>query len=134
MPVQIANNYPELQGVGIEGACADLTPKSVVTGFNESEAMPFGRMVQFDSTGTSDRSVKLANASGGGTYGITYFTQFQDKTVTLLGIAQVSTVTIGGTPTDGTYSFTIAGETITVVRAAGAPAGAIPVVGQSRTF
>lgn len=123
MPVQLANRYDELQGAGIEGACADLAPKHIVTGFNETEAMPYGRMIQFDSTGTGDRSVKLADNSGDGTYGITFFSQDQDKLATLLGVAQVSTSTVAGTAADGqVYTYTIAGFSVSVTRTAGVPA------------
>lgn len=120
---QLSGNYPEQMLVGIEGANADLAgPKECVTGVNESEAMPFGRMVQFDATGTIDRSVKLSNAVER-FQGITMWTQAQTQVGTLTGINQVSTTTVGGVIADGiVYTYTLEGFTVSVTRAAGAPA------------
>jgi len=97
MAIQTAGDYPDQLGLGIEGALADMNGKKSVTGVNESDAMPFGRMVQFDAGGTIDRSVKLSNAVER-FMGISFFTHSQTKTgVELTGVAQVSTVTVGVT-------------------------------------
>ncbi len=129
MVLQTAGNYPEQLGLGIEGSFADTVKKVCVTGVNETEAMPFGRMVQFDAAGTIDRSVKLANAVER-FHGITGFTHSQTKTgVELTGVAQVSTVTVAAVAlADGdTFRITLTypdGSTSVheIIRVGGVPA------------
>lgn len=118
MAIQNVGDYTEQFEVGIEGSGADMagSPGVKVTGVNESEPMPYGRMVQFDAAGTTDRSVKLANAVER-FLGITYFSQYQTQTGTITGVAQVTTYTVGGTATDGVYSFIVDGELISITRA-----------------
>ena len=118
----IQTQYPEQLDVGFEGGFADLQVKVCVTGVNESEAMPFGRAVQFDASGSNDRSVKLMDGATPAIQGITGLSHFHESfDESLTGVAQVSTITVGGTPVDGTYSFDIEGTTISVVRTGGSP-------------
>lgn len=108
--------YPALQGLGIEGAAAGMGPRDAVTGVNENEAMPAGRIAVYDSGGSGDRSCKLPDAAGQTVFGLTQFSQAMES-YDLTGVAQVTTVTVGGTATDGDYVITIdigdTGEVIT---------------------
>ena len=102
---------------------ADAAIKDFCTGVNESEALPFGRAVQFDSTGTTDRSIKIMNAATPLIMGISYHSHFAEAFDAILtGVAQVMTATVAGVATDGVYSFTVEGITVTVTRTAGVPA------------
>lgn len=123
MVLQLAGNYPDQLSVGIEGALGDNAPRHIVTGVNETEAIPYGRMVQFDSTGTRDRSMKLSNAVAR-FQGITYHSHFAESfDPTLTGVAQVTTSTVAGVAADGQiYTYTLDGFTVSVTRVAGVPA------------
>jgi hypothetical protein len=121
--------YPTDQALGVEGQIADATSMVVHTGVNESEAMPAGRAVTFNASGTVDRSVILPSATGQILKGVTAFSHFTEVLNPTTGVAQVYTLTVGGTAADGTYSFvfeipddTAETVTISVVRTGGAPA------------
>ncbi len=130
MALQTVGSYTELQPLGFEGGPGDASLKECATGVNETEAMPFGRMVQFDATGTVDRSVKLANAAADAMKGIVYHSHFGTQFDLVTGVAQVSTVTVAAVAlADGdTFRITLflpgigAGIQVEVVRA-----GAVPV-------
>ena len=130
MALQTVGSYTDLMPAAFEGGPGDASIKECETGVNETEAMPFGRAVQFDATGTVDRSVKLANAAGGGFKGITYHSHFGTQFDLVTGVAQVSTVTVAAVAlADGdTFRITLfmpgigAGIQVEVVRAAGVPA------------
>lgn len=130
--------YPAYQGLGKEGAAGRMGVREAVTGVNENEAMPAGRIVVYDSGGSGDRSVKLPDATGQTVIGLTQFSQVMES-YDLTGVAQVTTYTVGGTATDGDYVFNIdigdTGENITttVTRTGGSPASNNDIAAAART-
>lgn len=115
MPKQVLNTYKNQKFIGFEGDIITAIPNTVITGVNESEAMPQGRVVMYDSTGTVDDSVKLANVAGK-IRGVTIRSQYADNYgLDILGVAQVTTYTVGSIA-DGDYTITIEGVDILVVR------------------
>ena len=116
--LQLPGTYGDLQPVGFEGSAGDLAPSAITTGVNETEAMPFGRMVAFDTTGTVDRSVMLTDGAADILMGITYHTQFGTQFDLTTGVAQVSTVTVGGADTAGVYSIGVSFDGGTTVHVA----------------
>lgn len=116
MPKQVLGSYKDQKFIGFEGDIITAIPNTVITGVNESEAMPQGRVVMFDSGGTVADSVKLANATGK-IRGVTARSQYADNYgLDLLGVAQVVTYTVGGSIADGNYIITIDGTDVLVVR------------------
>lgn len=107
MVLQLPGSYTDLQPIGIEGQTATRTHANITTGVNESAAMPFGRMVAFDSTGTTDRSVKLTNNVADVLFGVTYFQHFGTQFDLTTGTAQQTEITTTAPGNDGTYSFEI---------------------------
>lgn len=124
MPLQLS--YPEQLTVAArEGQLADSYLKRAVTGVNEVEAMPFGRVVVYNASGSTDRSVVLPSAATPLPLGIGSFSHYHESfDSALVGVAQVVTLTVGGTATDGAYSFNLEGVTdaISVTRSGGSPA------------
>lgn len=96
MPLQNAGSYSDQMGIGYEGAAGDLALKECRTFVNESDATPFGRLIAFDSAGTSDRSGKLTDNAADVLFGFSHHGHFVQPTVKT-GVAQVSTVTLGVT-------------------------------------
>lgn len=130
MTIQSVGSYTDQQPLSFEGGPGDASIKECVTGVNESEAMPFGRMVAFDAGGTIDRSVKLTNNGADVLKGITYLSHFGTQFDLVTGVAQVSTVTVAAVALANGDEFAItlflpgigAGIEVRVVRAAGVPA------------
>ena len=140
--LQFPGTYSETMSLGFEGGAGDAAPKACTTGVNETEAMPFGRAVAFDPTGTIDRSVKLTDAAGDELFGVTFHSHFNESfDPALTGVAQVSTVTVAAVAiADGDtwiISLFLPGVddpfVFTIVRAGAVPVDVNAVATQFRT-
>lgn len=123
MPIQNVGSYTDDMGIGFEGAASQVTLKQCRTIVSESGALPYGRIIAFDPGGTVDKAVKLTDAGSDVRLAVTFHSNFSTAFDLNTGVAQVSTVTVGGVIADGDYDITLfvpnlgAGILVRVVRA-----------------